>query len=85
MVTCIVSFSWWMPVKAQLDVELPEAEDHSIAKRKATFVKVLFNFASLGTFHQASFDASSASEQHKLAQCVLPDSARQLNFCASTE
>lgn len=54
-------------MKVQLDVDLPEAEDHSIVARKATFVKILFNFASRGTFHQAAFDASSASEQRKLA------------------
>lgn len=85
MVTCTVSFCWWMPAKAQLDVDPPETEDHSIVKRKVTFVKVLFNFASLCTFHQAAFDASSASEQPKLAQCVLPDLERQLHFCASKE
>lgn len=78
MVTCIVSFCWWMPVKAQLDVDPSETEYHGIVKRKVTFVKVLFNFASLCTFYHAS----SASE---LAQCVLPDSVRQLNFSASTE
>lgn len=42
-----VSFCRWMPVKAQLAVDPPETEDHSIVKTKVTFVKVLFNCASL--------------------------------------